>query len=376
MRDIFYRFGRVSGAVLNLHKTTSIDVGFVNGNPIQVDWMRTENKIRVLGVIFANSIRLMVTLNWEQLTTKFAQQVWLHSMRTLTLHQKVILLNTFITSKIWYISSVLPMYCVHTAKITATMGTFLWRRHPARVPIQQLARPRDQGGLKLQLPALKSKALLINRHLQEIGSIPFYNSFLSHTNPHPPPADLPCLRTILQTYPRLPPEIQQNPSSGRIHHLYLGQTDQPRVESRHSSVNWKRVWVNIGSRMLSSNQRSSWYLLVNEKVEHRLLWHNIRRADNPQCLHCNRATETLKHKLSECIRVTAAWSHLQGLLTTILNNRRGLSFEDLIHPVLNNTRRRQKIEILKLFINYVTFIINCDNAVDIGELDFHLQTEV
>lgn len=123
MRDVFNRFGRISGAVLNLNKTTSIDVGLVNNNSIQVDWLRTEDSIRILGVVFTNSIRRMVALNWDALVGKITQQVWLHSLRTLTLHQKVTLLNTFITAKIWYLSSILPLNYVHTAKITATMGT-------------------------------------------------------------------------------------------------------------------------------------------------------------------------------------------------------------------------------------------------------------
>jgi hypothetical protein len=299
----------------------------------------------------------------------------MHAIRTLALYQKVILLNTFITAKVWYLSSILPPYCVHTAKITATMGNFMWRRQPARVPMQQMARLPYQGGLKLQLPAFKTKALLINRHLQEIGSIPFYNSFLSRANPNPPPTDIPCLKTIMQTWPRLPQEIQQNPSSDQIYRLFIEQTDQPRVELHYPAVNWRRVWLNIGNRQLSSTQRSSWYLLVNGKVEHRQLWHTIRRVDNDQCLHCVGATETLKHKLSQCPRVTAAWVHLQNKLANITGGRT-FCFEDLIFPVLNRLGRRQNIVILKNFVNYVTFILNCDNVVDVGELDFHLQVEL
>lgn len=376
MRDVFIGFGRISGAVLNLNKTTSIDVGFVNGNPIQIDWLRTEDSIKILGVVFANSIRRMINLNWDTLVGQVAHQVWLHSLRSLTIHQKVILLNTFITAKIWYLSSILPINSIHVAKITATMGTFLWRGHPARVPMQQLARARDQGGLKLQLPALKSKALLINRHIQEIGSMPFYSSFLTQANPSIVPTNIPCLKIILQAYTLLPPRIQQYPSSDQIHQHNINQTDLPRVELRYQGVNWKRVWSNIGNRRLTSEQRSSWFLLVNEKIEHRQLWFTIRRVDSELCSHCNAASETLKHKLSECPRVTAAWTLLQRLLSTTLHVRRRLSYEDLVHPVLDFVSRNEKIGILKLFINYVTFINNCNNVINVGELEFYLRVEM
>ncbi|XP_055631125.1 uncharacterized protein LOC129771473 [Toxorhynchites rutilus septentrionalis] len=334
MLDLFRRFGRVLGAVLNLNKTTSINVGFVNENTIQVDWLRTEDSIKILGVIFANSLRIMINLNWNTLIGKIAHQVRLHSLRSLTLHQKVILLNTFVTSKVWYLSSILPLYNMHSAKITATMGILLWNRHPARVPMQQLARPRKQGGLNLQLPALKCKALLINRQLQEIGSTPYYASFITQANPRLPPPNLPCLKTFLQTFPRLPPQIQLNPSSDQIHRLFIDQTAKPRVELRHPTVNWMRVWINIGSNKLTSAQRSNWYLLVNGKMEHRVLWHTIGRVDNEQCLHCNAARETLKHKLSECPRVSAAWTLLQRKVAATLNGSRRLIFDDLIQPIL------------------------------------------
>lgn len=376
MRDLFLRFGHASGAVLNLRKTTSIDVGYINGNPIGIDWLRTETKIKILGVIFANSIRQMITLNWESLIGNIGQQIGLHSIRTLTLHQKVILLNTFITSKIWYLASLLPLYAIHVAKLTSAMGTFLWRRQPARIPIQQLARPIEQGGLKLQLPMLKPKALLLNRHIRELDCIPFYNTFLSGVNNQAPPADLPCLKFILQTYPRLPAELQQHPSSDGIHRFYLNQTDQPRVEICHPTVEWKKVWRNIADKKLTSEQRSDWYVLVNGKTEHRSLWHTIRRADSDQCTHCNLTVETLKHKFSECMRVTAAWRHLHSVLETVLGGRRRLTFEDMVRPVLNNTSRRQRTTILKLLINYVTFVTRCDNAVDVGELDFYLRVEM
>lgn len=70
MRNIFNRFGSISGALLNLNKTTSIDVGFVNGNPIQVDWLRTDDTIKILGVVFTNYIRRMISLNWDALVGK------------------------------------------------------------------------------------------------------------------------------------------------------------------------------------------------------------------------------------------------------------------------------------------------------------------
>lgn len=184
MRDLFRRFERVAGARLNEAKTTAIDVGLIN-SPLTVPWLRTENTIKILGIVFANSVRLMTKLNWDSLVTSFSRHLWLHSLRTLSLHQKVTLLNTFLLSKMWYVAAHLHPSAAHVAKVTATMRSYLFRGACATVPMQQLARSRENGGLKLHLPALKCKALLINRHLQELRSLPYYNSLITQVNPSP-----------------------------------------------------------------------------------------------------------------------------------------------------------------------------------------------
>lgn len=378
LERLFFSFEQFSGAKLNREKTVSINVGLIDENALQVPWLQTMDRVKVLGVTFVNSIRLMITLNWDDLINRFARQVWLQSLRSLTVHQKVILLNTFMTSKIWYLSSILPPYSVHTSKITATMGSFLWRRMPARIPMEQLARDRNLGGLKLQLPAKKCKALLLNRHVTETESMPFYRSFTTPANPPgpAPPTSLPCLKSILENYQRLPPLIQQNPSADEIHRFYVNQTALPRVERNHPRTDWRKVWQNISNRQLTAAQRSHLYLLVNEKIEHRKLMFTIRRADGEDCTYCNAAVETLQHKFCDCPRVEGAWRHLQQRTRTILQGWRRLSFEDLIRPELIGVNRTAKISILKLFTSYVSFIELCNNDVDINALEFYLDSEV
>lgn len=375
MRELFSQFEPTSGAMLNVGKTVSIDIGFIDNSPLTVPWLRTENKIKILGVLYANSIRLMVKLNWDLQVTKFAQLIFLHSMRTLTLHQKVTLLNTFITSKIWYLSATLQPQTVHIGKLTATMGTFLWRGVPARIPLHQLARRWEHGGLKLQLPALKCKSLLMNRHLAEIESIPFYKSYLDLANPIPP-ADCPCLKTILQIYSRLPLPLQQNPSADLIHRYFVDQTEIPKVEQADQAADWPRIWKNIASKRIDSAARSGLYILVNGKTTHRRLMHRIGRADNGNCEHCIAVIETLQHKFSECPRVAPAWAYFQRRLTPYRNGWHPLHFEDLIKPALHNIGPTRRKKILILYNGYINYINSNNGRIDINDLEFYLTSEV
>lgn len=376
--SLFSRFGRVAGAKLNLEKTLAVDIGDTSGpNTLNVSWLRTVNTAKILGIIFANSIRLMVKLNWDAMVNKFSHIVWLHSIRSLPLHEKVFLLNTFATSKVWYLSSVLPPAAVHIAKLTKTMGNFLWRGVPERIPMYQLARSREKGGIKLQLPSLKSKALLLNRCLLEIDATPFYKSLLFPAiGSQPPcPADLPDVKLIRQQLESVPAHLLQNPSTEVFHRFLTEQTDQPRVERVYPNYRWARIWRNIASNRLSSQQKSTIYMIINEKGNHRKLYHTIGRADSDVCTHCNQAVETIEHKFSECPRVAQAWRYLQRRFAAIAPGRRELLIGDLLKPTLYGIPYAARIYTLKLFISYINFV-NANERIDVNALDFYLSCEV
>lgn len=87
-KRLFDDFGECSGALLNLNKTVSLDVGLIRENDrLTIPWLQTADKVKILGITYANSVRLMVKLNWDQMVAKFAQKLWMCKMRTLTLHQ-------------------------------------------------------------------------------------------------------------------------------------------------------------------------------------------------------------------------------------------------------------------------------------------------
>lgn len=376
MRDLFLRFGRVAGAVLNENKTTAIDVGLID-NPLTVPWLRTEHSIKILGIHFTNSVREMVTINWNAIVTSFVRQVWLHSMRSLTLHQKVTLLNTFLSSRMWYMAAHLTPTAAHVAKLTATMRRYLFRGVPATIPMHQLARAKEAGGLKLHLPAFKCKSLLINRCLNEIESLPFYYSYINRANPPQANliADLPCLKVILTNLPNLPFQIRHYPSADLVHRFFVEQTDRPKVETDYPNCNWPRVWTNISMRSLLSQQKSALYMWANQKVPHRRLLFKMRRTDGEQCLHCAEPSETLQHRFFLCPRVNGAWRVLQRKLSTI-TGRRSFVYEELLRPALEWTSAATRSLILKTLVDYIAFIDNSNNRIDVDALRFTLEVGV
>uniref|UniRef100_A0A182S015 Reverse transcriptase domain-containing protein n=1 Tax=Anopheles funestus TaxID=62324 RepID=A0A182S015_ANOFN len=101
----------------NLDKTTSIDIGLVSDR-IVVDWLDNSCKIKILGILFTNCHRLTIKLNWEATTHKFAQIIRQHKTRELNLQQKVMLANTYLTSKLWYVGSIMTINKYLLGRIT------------------------------------------------------------------------------------------------------------------------------------------------------------------------------------------------------------------------------------------------------------------
>lgn len=134
--------------------------------------------------------------------------MWMYKSRNLTLKQRVVVLNIFITSKLWLLASVISIPNQAVGRLTSYIGSFIWERFPTRVPIEQLTQPKQMGGLNLHLPMHKCKALLVARFLKEIDQMPFASSYTQYLQ-NPPnfaaiPALYPCLKTIAKLVPYIP----------------------------------------------------------------------------------------------------------------------------------------------------------------------------
>lgn len=130
--------------------------------------------------------------------------------------------------------------------------------------------------------------------------------------------------------------------------IHVIQTDQPRIERNYPGINWSTICRNISSKRLTSEQRISLYVLVNEKTEHRRLMNIIGT--------CCTSVDTPPAEINDDTRWVAR-----------------PTFDDLVRPVLNNVPTLTKYNILKIFIKYISFNVN--NRIDVSELDFMLNLE-
>lgn len=167
VRETFNAFGVVSGARLNVAKCIALDIGCTT-NSITVRWLRTEERLQLLGIMFSNNIREAMTHNWDTVIQHFRHLIWLHRVRHLNLVQKVALLNTFLLPKLWYVASLCGARALDIAKVSHLKGSLLWSGAGGpRVPLSQMALPLQRGGLGLHIPAVSVPSLLTNRYVTE-----------------------------------------------------------------------------------------------------------------------------------------------------------------------------------------------------------------
>lgn len=374
IKEAFMDFGACSGAKLNLTKTTSILVGRQLNMIYDCGWLGTQESVKILGIVYFNSQKRTIDFNWSDVIRKTSQLMWLFKPRVLSVHQKVILVNTFVTSRLWFMASILSIPNSAVARMTSQIGFFIWGRYPCRVAMEQLTLPVEKGGLNLHLPMHKCKALLLNRFLLCQQQTPFASSFLVHMT-NPPnviaiPALYPCLKKIAKELPYIPRNVSRNPSAKALECYYHSSLKMPKIMEEHPSIQWTRVWRNIRHRTLSSEEKSTYYLLVNQKIPHAAMFYRQNRAASEMCSHCQNAVEDLEHKLSVCRRVRHLWDHLRTKLEGILN--RSVSFKMLMFPELNSANRNARNKALKMFIVYVNFVLDVNNCFTVEALDFNL----
>lgn len=374
IQQTFRSFGECSGSLLNISKTVAVNLG-PQRDVNDTVWPRVQDSIKVLGVTFFNSHKQIIDYNWADVIKKSSRLMWMYKARNLTLQQKVIVLNTYITSRLWFLASVISIPNQAVARMTSYIGSFIWDRFPTRVPIEQLTLPRSMGGLNLHLPMHKCKSLLVTRFLIEIRETPFAGTMRQHLE-NPPnsaaiPALYPCLKSISKILPYIPRRIEESPSASSLHNYFREQLKKPKVMEENANISWKRVWSNIGVKELTSMERSVYYLVVNGKIPHAQLLHRQNRVASPYCNQCPNTEEDLEHKLAGCPRISALWNHLLSRLETNIGRR--MTFISLKIPELKNMNRRCRYQALKAFITYVNFILDANDQKTVEALNFVLN---
>ena len=169
------KFEKLSGAILSREKKSKV-VGFgkwARRETWPVGWLKPVRYIKIFGVFVCDSYRELLTLNWDFRFKKFSDALLSWSPRILdTLQQRVEVIRMFALSRVYYISSILPLSSKMVKKFESMMGKFIWKGSGKvlRVALDELKNDNLSGGLHLPCLATMSKALLSSQCVRLLRS--------------------------------------------------------------------------------------------------------------------------------------------------------------------------------------------------------------
>jgi len=118
--------------------------------------------VTIIGVTFWGTIEQTMKHSWARLTGTARAQAKRAYTRGPCLATRMLYVNTFLLSKIWYTAQIPPAPNIHT-QLTNAVTWYIWRGTVFRVPVSTLQRPKQTGGLEMPDTEAKCTALLLYR---------------------------------------------------------------------------------------------------------------------------------------------------------------------------------------------------------------------
>jgi Reverse transcriptase (RNA-dependent DNA polymerase)/Endonuclease/Exonuclease/phosphatase family len=324
------KFCEESGAKINLNKSSFLRI---NECKIGPQFIRETDKLKILGFFFCTNLKKIINANYEQVIANINFLINQNKRRNLNLVQKVWVANTFMLSKLWYCSQVVPPENLHIGKIKKALGKFLWKGHLYRIDRRQLCLPNVKGGLGLISIPEKVKSLFLKRNLYcKI------DGFLEERN------DFIFIQKDILQLPRNTKEALNNGeniltlglnTTKSIYNNYLDQINfEPYIERKFPELEFKEIWKNLSLNCLPSDWRTTTYFVVNDVIANscKVRRHRID-LDVINCIKCDEIDDNT-HRIKKCSAIVEIWNWLKNKLN--YNLRIGLDDpEELLNRNLN-----------------------------------------
>lgn len=108
---------------------------------------------------------------------------------------------------------------------------------------------------------------------------------------------------------------------------------------------------------MNSEEKSMYYLIVNEKVPNMDSYFRHGRSSTNLCRHCNIMIETLSHLFSECRTADSMWKicfeHLRQINPIKFTSQR---FDRFQFPELTEFSRSERENIVLVFSKYIHYM--------------------
>lgn len=304
--DILRNYCQLSGAVLNVNKCEAICLGSRSrqGDVLQDSWFSIKSEVKILGIVCTSNFHEMIRINWLRVTGNAQLILATNKIRNLSLYQKATFINTYVLSRVWYISHILPIPVMVSKRLKCICGTFLWRT-PLRVSWNRVIAPKRHGGLCVTDPWMKANTLLIVAVFRFVNRFPGELMYINMSDICNPPFE----RAIPYSFPHMRRIVVE---AAYLEHDVLAALTVMNSKTLYShfqrshelsfKINYlPQVYRNINNKILSHVQKSILYVIVGNVFPTQVNLSKIGVVNSPVCVKCNLYYESLIHKL-QCDR--------------------------------------------------------------------------
>ena len=373
-------FEQISGAILSRNnKCKILGIGaWARRDWWPIPWLKSVTCVKMFGVFICDSYMELLDMNWDFRFKKFRSAVFSWSSRFLgTLEQRVEVIRVFALSRVYYISSILPIKSSMVKKFESLIGKFIWQGSGKilRVAIAELKNDHLSGGLNLPCLATMSDSLFTTQcvrllrsgdnkavaHLDYwIGSLvsdifpglglgreaPVIHEYFEKV------AD--CLALVMMSEVLTTTTV---PSvRNKIVYKDLASFPTPKVELG-SVHNYKLSWRRLQCPAVESEVKETMFLLIHNKlpVSERLF--RIGVKVDPYCSHCPGAvTADIEHFFCDCERTKVTWSWIRLKILRLCQQGSTASNWELLHLLVPETQYEQ--EMVWLIGNFISYAWN------------------
>ena len=353
------RYEEQSGVMLSrTHKSKIMFLGSwrnpAHRPPLPVHYLKEVQELKMFGIVVTPHFKKTIQRTWEDRIAKMRGSCIEWSTRDLpTLHQRVQVLNTYITSKISYHALVLPLPPMYASQLEQVMRRFLYRGMITmeKLKLEELAHQEGSGGLGLVDVRRKCAALFLKHTMRMLqrqeGGWQHISYWLHHHLPHytlhdgprnlaaPPPYFLHMKKILQEMEDRKTEQELRGMRTKEIYALLCKELEHPlppapnrllppplpppRLLARHPGVEvGKLVFPRLANNTLNVQARFVLFSVVNRIFRNNEHMFRVWERGDPTCTHnpditgqCAGVLQTPAHLLQTCGRVSEAWDWLR-----------------------------------------------------------------
>ena len=207
-----------------------------------------------MSITFSANYDNALNITWNKVCNKVKNGLAAIMNRGMNIYQKAIIVNSMISSKIWYTSHIYPITMEFTKEINISVFKYIWNSNTNPLKRDELYKKRNEGGLGLINIHIKAQSIFVNTMIKmflnsNITSVIRYylavraNEFFSlnelpavTSNTITPFYDYAIDIMILCTNHKDFP----NMTSKKIYEILMPQV-KPKIENEYPLYDWKSI---------------------------------------------------------------------------------------------------------------------------------------